>query len=145
MDNEHERRRVAALARRAPDLQYRTLPAAACKIIEAVRAAERFDDDVLGAILRQYPRDGKAVFAKEHLVRAYRALCASGALPYEREVYRRLQMKPMRTRSGVAPVAVMTKPWPCPGRCLFCPSEPSMPKSYLCGRAGGDARHPERL
>ncbi len=135
MDTEHERQRVERWqeehltfnAARYPEL---------VKIIEAVRAAERFDDDVLGAILRQYPRDGKAVFAKEHLVRTYRALCASGQMPYEREVYRRLQMKPMRTQSGVAPVAVMTKPYPCPGRCLFCPSEECMPKSYLSGEPG---------
>jgi elongator complex protein 3 len=105
-------------------------------IIEAVREVERFDDAVLGDILRRYPRDGRAVFSKEHLVRAYRALCASGRLPFEREVLRRLQMKPMRTHSGVAPVAVMTKPWPCPGRCLFCPTASGLPKSYLPDEPG---------
>lgn len=105
-------------------------------IIEAVRAASSFDDDVLGDILRRYPRDGRQVFSKEHLVRAYRALCDSGHMPFEREVYRRLQMKPMRTHSGVAPVAVMTRPAPCPGRCIFCPSEPGLPKSYLADEPG---------
>ena len=35
----------------------------------------------------------------------------------------------VRTRSGVAIVAVLTKPYPCPGRCLYCPSEKNMPKS----------------
>ena len=65
------------------------------------------------------------------------APCApSGELPFERETYRRLQMKPMRTRSGVAPVAVMTRPHPCPGRCLFCPSEVCLPKSYLPDEPG---------
>ncbi|MFA6537171.1 MAG: tRNA uridine(34) 5-carboxymethylaminomethyl modification radical SAM/GNAT enzyme Elp3, partial [Patescibacteria group bacterium] len=37
----------------------------------------------------------------------------------------------IRTLSGVAPVAVLTKPFPCPGKCLFCPTEKTMPKSYL--------------
>ena len=33
-----------------------------------------------------------------------------------------LQLKPMRTRSGVAPVAVMTSPEECPhGKCSYCP------------------------
>jgi len=33
-----------------------------------------------------------------------------------------LKLKPMRTRSGVAPVAVMTSPEQCPhGRCSYCP------------------------
>jgi elongator complex protein 3 len=39
--------------------------------------------------------------------------------------------KKIRTRSGVAVIAVLTKPYPCPGKCLYCPSESKMPKSYL--------------
>ena len=39
--------------------------------------------------------------------------------------------KKIRTRSGVAVIAVLTKPYPCPGKCLYCPSEKEMPKSYL--------------
>jgi len=35
-----------------------------------------------------------------------------------------------RTISGVTPVAVMVKPFPCPGRCVYCPSSPEAPKSY---------------
>lgn len=37
----------------------------------------------------------------------------------------------IRTQSGVAVVAVLTKPYPCPGRCVYCPDEKGMPKSYL--------------
>lgn len=34
----------------------------------------------------------------------------------------KLKVKPIRTISGVAPVAIMTKPYRCPhGTCLFCP------------------------
>lgn len=41
---------------------------------------------------------------------------------------RRLLVKPTRTLSGVAPVAVMTSPAPCPhGRCLPCPGGPDHP------------------
>ncbi len=32
-----------------------------------------------------------------------------------------LKKKPTRSLSGVSVVAVMTKPWPCPGRCIYCP------------------------
>lgn len=39
--------------------------------------------------------------------------------------------KKIRTRSGVAVVAVLTKPSTCPGKCIYCPSEKNMPKSYL--------------
>lgn len=44
---------------------------------------------------------------------------------------RLLQAKPRRTASGVATITVLTKPWPCSGRCVFCPSDIRMPKSYL--------------
>ncbi len=37
----------------------------------------------------------------------------------------------IRTQSGIAVIAVLTKPYPCPGKCLYCPTEKSMPKSYL--------------
>ncbi|MFY9195334.1 MAG: tRNA uridine(34) 5-carboxymethylaminomethyl modification radical SAM/GNAT enzyme Elp3 [Methanoculleus sp.] len=39
-----------------------------------------------------------------------------------------LQVKPTRTLSGVAPVAAMTSPYPCPhGKCLPCPGGPEHP------------------
>ncbi|KKS93959.1 MAG: hypothetical protein A3H59_03265 [Candidatus Jacksonbacteria bacterium RIFCSPLOWO2_02_FULL_43_9] len=42
-----------------------------------------------------------------------------------------LKRRTIRTISGVAPVTVLTKPFPCPGRCVYCPTERGMPKSYL--------------
>jgi elongator complex protein 3 len=53
----------------------------------------------------------------------------AAALPEEHEVLRRILMvKPSRTLSGVAPVAVMTSPYPCPhGKCLPCPGGPDHP------------------
>ena len=44
-----------------------------------------------------------------------------------------LKKCPIRSLSGVAVVAVLTKPWPCPGKCLYCPLEKGIPKSYLSG------------
>ncbi|MEA3253653.1 MAG: tRNA uridine(34) 5-carboxymethylaminomethyl modification radical SAM/GNAT enzyme Elp3 [Chloroflexota bacterium] len=38
--------------------------------------------------------------------------------------------KVTRTISGVTPVAVMAKPFPCPGHCVYCPGSPGAPKSY---------------
>ena len=48
----------------------------------------------------------------------------SCATPEERETVEPfLVKKPVRTISGVAVVAVMTSPHPCPhGKCIFCPS-----------------------
>lgn len=53
----------------------------------------------------------------------------SAASDKERVALRRLLLlKPTRTISGVAPVAVMTSPYPCPhGKCLPCPGGPAHP------------------
>ncbi|MCG7844922.1 MAG: tRNA uridine(34) 5-carboxymethylaminomethyl modification radical SAM/GNAT enzyme Elp3, partial [Methanomassiliicoccales archaeon] len=58
------------------------------------------------------------------------ALVPPEHLPRLREILRR---KPVRTLSGVAVVAVMTSPAPCPhGKCTYCPGgvENNSPQSY---------------
>lgn len=47
-----------------------------------------------------------------------------------------LRMKPMRTQSGVTTVTVLTKPYACPGKCIFCPNDIRMPKSYIATEPG---------
>src|SRR3989338_3099449 len=42
-----------------------------------------------------------------------------------------LQVRSIRTLSGIAPITVLTKPYICPGRCIYCPTEANMPKSYI--------------
>jgi elongator complex protein 3 len=47
-----------------------------------------------------------------------------------------LKVRATRSLSGVTPVTVLTKPYPCPGKCIYCPLEPGMPKSYLSTEPG---------
>lgn len=47
-----------------------------------------------------------------------------------------LKKRAIRSSSGIVSVQVLTKPWPCPGRCIFCPNDPSMPKSYIKSEPG---------
>lgn len=89
----------------------------------------------LARVLRRFPR-AAGQFSKDQLVTAYRHFCETGQLHFDPEVLRRLQMKPTRTLSGVATVTVLTKPFPCPGECLFCPTDVRMPKSYLADEPG---------
>lgn len=42
-----------------------------------------------------------------------------------------LRIRKIRSLSGVSVVSVLTKPFPCPGKCLYCPNQKGMPKSYL--------------
>jgi elongator complex protein 3 len=87
--------------------------------------------------------DAKIVAVKLEICRKYglsavpkNSAVLAVALPDERETLRRILMvKPSRTLSGVAPVAVMTSPYACPhGKCLPCPGGPDhefhSPQSY---------------
>ena len=105
-------------------------------IINEVRAREHCTSRDVDRILRRHGRDGRPLLSRPQLVAAYRRLCAQGVLPFERKTLRRLQRKPIRTLSGVAPVTVLTKPFPCPGQCIFCPTREGMPKSYLPDEPG---------
>jgi elongator complex protein 3 len=105
-------------------------------IFDSVRSAPTWDQNALTRILAQHPRDSKGYFSKIELVKGYEQLTRAGALPFERPVLRRLQLKPVRTSSGVAPVTVLTAPAGCPGKCIFCPDAAGMPKSYLPDEPG---------
>jgi elongator complex protein 3 len=105
-------------------------------IVQAVRALPLFTANDLGDLLRRHPKPGGGAFSKHHIVQAYKRLCEAGIIPFERDTLKRLQMKPTRTISGVAPVTVLTKPYPCPGQCIFCPTDVRMPKSYLHDEPG---------
>jgi elongator complex protein 3 len=61
---------------------------------------------------------------------AYRELLAEN-LPKSEIIEKVLRVKDVRTDSGVAPITVLTKPYPCPGKCVYCPTEYRMPKSYI--------------
>ena len=103
-------------------------------IIGVIERVPRFEERDLEDLLRRHPKDGRGFFSKSELIRGYRALRPGSAA--EQAFVERVRMKPVRTRSGVAPVTVLTKPFPCPGRCIFCPSDVRMPKSYLSSEPG---------
>lgn len=87
--------------------------------------------------LRRHPLpDGQGFLAKHTLVAAYRELVSTGAWQADAELLARIRMKPVRTLSGVTTITVLTKPFPCPGECIFCPTEADMPQSYLPDEPG---------
>lgn len=99
---------------------------------DAVRAADKLTAAQLNALMVRHVHgaDGNSV-PHTQVVEAYKELTAQGVIPFERELFERLRMKPTRTISGVAPVAVLTGPFPCPADCIFCPDAKGVPRSYL--------------
>lgn len=106
------------------------------ELIESLRAAPDLTPETYTSILRAHARAYGRFFSKSELMDGYRQLVAAGRLSYDRETMRRLQRKPIRTSSGVAPVTVLTRPYPCPGKCIFCPTYDNMPKSYVPDEPG---------
>lgn len=121
-------------------------------ILDRLRRGEAVDDRVLVKLIHaETKRVGgdKRAFAKRRLLPFYQRVKAEEPERWarwnitpelERKLVGALRMKPRRSASGVATITVITKPWPCSGRCVFCPSDIRMPKSYLadepaCARA----------
>src|SRR5215211_449054 len=86
--------------------------------------------------LRSHPLRGGGYLNKSMLVAIYHEMVAAGEIPEDAQLLERIRMKPMRTLSGVTTVTVLTKPYPCPGKCIFCPTDVRMPKSYLPDEPG---------
>jgi elongator complex protein 3 len=103
----------------------------ACQVLESIRAGRTVE-----AAIRQAPLPDGGYLAKHMLVAAYRQLTESGAWQPEPALLERIRMKPVRTLSGVTTVTVLTKPYPCMGKCIFCPDDARMPKSYLPNEPG---------
>ena len=86
--------------------------------------------------LRSHPLHAGGYLNKSMLVAIYNEMVAAGEITEEARLLERIRLKPMRTLSGVTTVTVLTKPYPCPGKCIFCPTDVRMPKSYLPDEPG---------
>ena len=85
---------------------------------------------------RRHPLPGGGMVPKTALVAVYSQLVESGELEPDPALLARIRMKPVRSLSGVTTITVLTKPYPCPGHCIFCPDDVRMPKSYLPDEPG---------
>ena len=91
----------------------------------------------LRTLLKAHPRDGAGLFGADELIAAYRTMAGTRGLPaFDPVLLERLRLKPVRSQSGVTVLTVFTKPFPCPGTCIFCPNDVRMPKSYLTDEPG---------
>jgi elongator complex protein 3 len=137
-DNAHREKVPPDMPKRSYDkIDVDRYHAALMPILAAVIANPTLDRDALRAVLRLHPKDGAGFFGRDELLHAYHVLTERGDLPpFDPAVAARLRRKPIRSASGVTPVTVLTKPFPCPGECIFCPNDVRMPKSYLSDEPG---------
>jgi elongator complex protein 3 len=67
------------------------------------------------------------------LLKAYHGLVKQKSVKRNKKWEELLRTRPIRSLSGIINVSVLTKPYPCPGKCIYCPQEKGVPKSYLSG------------
>ena len=106
--------------------------ALAQSILEEIRRGT----DALKALRSNPLPGGRGFLAKHALVAAYREKVSLGEWEDDPVLLAKIRMKPIRTLSGVTTITVLTKPHPCPGECIFCPSEEGLPQSYLSDEPG---------
>ncbi len=70
------------------------------------------------------------------LVAAYSQMIQEGTVQRNEQLWQLFTKRKIRNLSGVAVITVLTKPYYCPGRCVYCPTEARMPKSYLANEPG---------
>lgn len=88
----------------------------------------------------------KRMFSKKHklsdiptnikLIRAYHQLLKAKKISKNIDIENLFKKRSIRSDSGIVAVQVLTKPYPCPGQCIFCPNEKWMPKSYISTEPG---------
>ncbi|MCK9467071.1 MAG: radical SAM protein [Candidatus Absconditabacterales bacterium] len=70
------------------------------------------------------------------LIRAYHQLLKEKKISKNIEIENLFKKRGVRSESGIVAVQVLTKPYFCPGQCIFCPNEVGMPKSYISTEPG---------
>jgi elongator complex protein 3 (tRNA carboxymethyluridine synthase) len=66
-----------------------------------------------------------------NLLKAYHKLLKNKRIKQSKNLEYLLVKRRVRSLSGIVNVSVLTKPYDCPGKCIFCPSQKGVPKSYL--------------
>ena len=106
--------------------------------IIALNSKQKLNLDDLKDIKRDFAKKQKLpdIPTNIKLLRAYHELLSDKKIEKNIEIESLLKKRAVRSQSGIVAVQVLTKPYPCPGQCIFCPNEQWMPKSYISSEPG---------
>ncbi len=65
------------------------------------------------------------------LISAYHSLIKKKRINQDKTLESFLKKANIRSLSGVSIITSLVKPYDCPGKCIYCPTEVRMPKSYI--------------
>ena len=96
-------------------------------ITRAVQSVSSRDD--LSALKRRLSKEYKIdSLLNADIILEYKRLLAEKSITANPELEYLLRKRSIRTLSGIAPVAVLTKSYPCPGTCAYCPRQKKQPQ-----------------
>jgi elongator complex protein 3 len=109
------------------------------KIIKELIRARIKSQEELTAFKRKIAEKYKTkTLSNFELFEFYQKLLKKRRIKRSRKLEKILKTRPIRSLSGIVNISVLTKPYPCPGKCIFCPTEKGMPKSYLSGEPAAE-------
>ena len=87
---------------------------------------------ILDSLKRSFAKKvSKGMVKNSQLLEAYHKLVKEKRIKKDLETEHVLRIRKVRSLSGIVIVSVLTKPYPCPGKCIYCPQQDGAPKSYL--------------
>lgn len=116
-------------------------------IIAELLSIGKLSEKKIDKVLKRHPKDKSEIFSRDQLIAGIEEQIKNEELRIKSSAHENsislltslissLKMKPTRTISGVTTVTVLTKPFACPGQCVFCPNDIRMPKSYIATEPG---------
>ena len=86
----------------------------------------------LEKLKKQYAKKYQiSIIPNTSIIEVYQSLVKNKKLKRNKKLEEFLKTKKTRSLSGIVSIAIFTKPYPCPGKCIYCPTQKDMPKSYL--------------
>ncbi len=100
-------------------------------IRELLKLKIRSQNDLMMAKRKIAKKYNVKILPNSDILKFYQEKINKGLINPQKSLEKILRKRAVRTLSGIAPVAVLTKPYPCPGTCVYCPTEKGVPQSYL--------------
>lgn len=102
------------------------------KIIIAFSKEPIKNREILDKLKRKFAKKERfKMTPNSFLLSAYHDLIKEKRIKKDLKIEEVLRIRKIRSLSGIVIVSVLTKPYPCPGKCIYCPEQAGAPKSYL--------------
>ncbi len=102
-------------------------------VIDLSKCSNNLSVDCLKKLKREFSKENNLSFLipNTRLLTEYFKLVKKDVIKKNENIEELLRKRKIRSLSGIVPIQVLTKPYYCPWKCIFCPNDPEMPKSYI--------------